>query len=176
MASPKVVLPEIQLQGRKVLVTGAARGLGESFARALVAAGAQVTLADVLHERGRAVAAELGPQAHYVAMDLMDPVAIRAGVAAAAQAMGGLDGVLNAAGIVSQTGLSETSPDEFARVLAVNTTGTFLVVRAAERFLRAADRASVVNIASGVGLIPTGSSDPYALRRAVRRGVAFDGS
>jgi NAD(P)-dependent dehydrogenase (short-subunit alcohol dehydrogenase family) len=45
-------LPEIQLQGRKVLVTGAARGLGESFARALVAAGAQVTLADVLHERG----------------------------------------------------------------------------------------------------------------------------
>ncbi len=67
---------EIQLQGRRVLVTGAARGLGESFARALVAAGAQVVISDVLHERGRALAAELGAQAHYVPMDLMDSAAV----------------------------------------------------------------------------------------------------
>lgn len=48
-------MQEINLQGSKVLVTGSARGLGESFARALVAAGAQVTISDVLHERGQAL-------------------------------------------------------------------------------------------------------------------------
>ena len=53
-------IPEIRLEGRRVLVTGAARGLGEAFARALVAAGARVVISDVLHERGEALARELG--------------------------------------------------------------------------------------------------------------------
>ena len=51
-------MQEINLQGSKVLVTGSARGLGESFARALVTAGAQVVISDVLHERGQALAIE----------------------------------------------------------------------------------------------------------------------
>ncbi|NBT56732.1 MAG: SDR family NAD(P)-dependent oxidoreductase, partial [Betaproteobacteria bacterium] len=53
--------PEIHLAGRRVLVTGGARGLGEAFARALLAAGARVVISDVLHDRGAALAAELGP-------------------------------------------------------------------------------------------------------------------
>ena len=56
-------MQEINLQGSKVLVTGSARGLGESFVRALVAAGAQVVISDVLHERGQALAADL-PEQH----------------------------------------------------------------------------------------------------------------
>ena len=56
-------IPEIRLEGRRVLVTGAARGLGEAFARALVAAGARVVISDVLHERGEALARELGDPA-----------------------------------------------------------------------------------------------------------------
>ena len=84
--------PEINLHGRQVLVTGAARGLGESFARALVAAGAQVVISDVLHERGRALAMELG--ACYVAMDLSDPAAIATGIAAAVACFNGLDGLV----------------------------------------------------------------------------------
>ena len=71
---------DINLAGRRVLVTGGARGLGESFARALLAAGARVVISDVLHERGAALAAELGPDLHYLPMDLSDPAAIRAGV------------------------------------------------------------------------------------------------
>ena len=73
---------EIQLQGRRVLVTGSARGLGESFVRALVQAGARVVVSDVLHERGQALAAELGQ--HYVPLDLLDPQNIQAGVDQAA--------------------------------------------------------------------------------------------
>ena len=86
---------EILLTGRKVLVTGGARGLGEAFARALLGAGAQGVISDVLHERGKALAAQLGKNAHYVGMDLSDPAAIKAGVDAAAEHMGGLDGLVN---------------------------------------------------------------------------------
>ncbi|MBC7706235.1 MAG: SDR family NAD(P)-dependent oxidoreductase, partial [Rhodoferax sp.] len=92
---------EINLQGRRVLVTGSARGLGESFARALVGAGAQVVVSDVLHERGQALARELGAAAHYVPMDLSDAASISAGMAAAVTAMGGLDGLINNAAITN---------------------------------------------------------------------------
>jgi len=70
--------------------------------------------------------------------------------------MHGIDGVVNAAGIFSSEGLTDTSPELFNRILTINVTGTFLVVQAAERFLRAANNATIVNIGSGVGLKPTG--------------------
>jgi NAD(P)-dependent dehydrogenase (short-subunit alcohol dehydrogenase family) len=82
--------PEIRLDGHRVLVTGSARGLGESFVRALHQAGARVAISDVLHERGRALAQELGEGTCYVPMDLMDPQAIEAGVAEAARLLGDL--------------------------------------------------------------------------------------
>ena len=146
--------PEINLQDRKVLVTGAARGLGESFARALVAAGSQVALADVLHERGRAVAAELGPQAHYVPMDLMDGAAISAGVAAAAKAMGGIDGLINNAAITNSGGknMDQLTADTWDQVMGVNVRGTWLVTVAATPFLAASGSGRVVNIASDTAM------------------------
>jgi NAD(P)-dependent dehydrogenase (short-subunit alcohol dehydrogenase family) len=70
--------------------------------------------------------------------------------------MGGLDGVVNAAGIFSAAGLPDTSPALFARTLAVNLTGTFLVIQAAAPLLLAAGQGTIVNIGSGVGLLPTG--------------------
>lgn len=145
---------EIQLQGRRVLVTGSARGLGESFARALVAAGARVVISDVLHERGQALATELGAAAHYVPMDLMDPVAIRDGVAAAAAALGGLDGLINNAAITNSggKGLDELTVDTWDRVMDVNVRGTWLVTAAARPHLAASGSGRVVNIASDTAL------------------------
>ncbi|MEY4267067.1 MAG: hypothetical protein RIS90_1602, partial [Pseudomonadota bacterium] len=61
---PSTQTPEINLAGRRVLVTGGARGLGEAFARALLAAGARVVISDLLHDRGTALAAALGPDLH----------------------------------------------------------------------------------------------------------------
>ena len=81
-----------------------ARGLGEAFVRALLGAGAQVVISDVLHERGQALAAELGNNAFYVPMDLSDPAAIQAGIDAAARHMGGLDGLINNAAITNSGG------------------------------------------------------------------------
>ena len=74
----------------------------------------------------------------------------------AASALGGLDGVVNAAGILSSGGIADTAPEEFTQTLAVNLTGIFLVVRAALPHLRAVPGATIVNIGSGVGLMPTG--------------------
>ncbi len=146
--------PEIRLDGRRVLVTGAARGLGESFARALVVAGARVAISDVLHERGQALAAELGPQACYVPLDLLDPSGIREGVAQAAQAMGGLDGLINNAAITNSGGktMDELSVDTFDRVMDVNVRGTWLVTQAARPHLAASGEGRVVNIASDTAL------------------------
>lgn len=144
--------PEIDLGGRRVLVTGAARGLGESFARALVAAGARVVIADLLHERGTALAAELG--AGYVAMDLADPAAIDTGVARAAELMGGIDGLVNNAAITNSGGksLDELAIATWDQVMSVNVRGTWLVTRAARPHLAASGSGRVVNIASDTAM------------------------
>ncbi len=147
-------LPEINLQGRRVLVTGAARGLGEAFARALVTAGAQVTISDVLHERGQALAQELGAAAHYVPMDLSDAESVQAGVAAAARLLGGLDGLINNAAITNSGGktMDQLDADTWDRVMSVNVRGTWLVTVAAQPYLAASGSGRVVNIASDTAM------------------------
>jgi NAD(P)-dependent dehydrogenase (short-subunit alcohol dehydrogenase family) len=143
---------EIQLHGRRVLVTGSARGLGESFVRALVTAGARVVVSDVLHERGQALAAELGQ--HYVPLDLLDPKSIAAGVDQAAHHLGGLDGLINNAAITNSGGkaFDQLSADTWDRVMDVNVRGTWLVTAAARRHLAASGSGRVVNLASDTAL------------------------
>ena len=145
---------EIQLNGHRVLVTGSARGLGESFVRALVDAGARVAISDVLHDRGRALAQELGSSACYVPMDLLDPAAIEAGVAEAARLLGGLDGPINNGAVTNSGGkyFNEISIDTWDRVMQVNVRGTWLVTRAAHPHLKASGRGRVVNLASDTAL------------------------
>ncbi len=145
---------EINLQGRRVLVTGSARGLGESFARALVAAGARVAVSDVLHERGQALARELGTAAHYVPMDLSDAASVQAGVAASAKVLGGLDGLINNAAITNSGGktMDQLQADMFDRVMNVNVRGTWLVTAAAQPYLAESGSGRVVNIASDTAL------------------------
>jgi NAD(P)-dependent dehydrogenase (short-subunit alcohol dehydrogenase family) len=145
---------EISLHGRRVLVTGAARGLGEAFARALVGAGAQVVIGDVLHERGKALALALGAMAHYVPMDLSDRASISAGVDAAAHAMGGLDGLVNNAAITNSGGktMDLLDADTWDRVMNVNVRGTWLATVAAQPHLAASGSGRVVNVASDTAL------------------------
>lgn len=145
---------EISLQGRKVLVTGSARGLGESFVRALVTAGARVVISDILHERGQALAKELGSAAHYVPLDLLDPASIQAGVGSAVDHMGGLDGLINNAAITNSGGknMHELSVETWDRVMDVNVRGTWLVTAAARPHLAASGTGRVVNLASDTAL------------------------
>ena len=142
----------VNLEGCKVLVTGAARGLGEQFARSLVAAGARVALADVLHERGQLLADELG--AFYVPLDLADPAEIAHGVAEAAGKLGGLDGLVNNGAITNSGGktMGEIGVDAWDAVMNVNVRGTWLATAAAHPHLRASGRGRVVNLASDTAL------------------------
>jgi NAD(P)-dependent dehydrogenase (short-subunit alcohol dehydrogenase family) len=147
-------LPEISLHGRRVLVTGGARGLGASFGQALIAAGAQVILSDVRHAQGEALAQSLGPNAAYVPMDLSDEADIATGVAQAARVFGGLDALINNAAITDSGGKTadELAPQVFDRVMQINVRGTWLVTRAARPHLAQSGDGRIVNIASDTAL------------------------
>ena len=146
--------PEIALHGRRVLVTGSARGLGEAFVRALVDAGARVIISDVLHERGQALAEAMGTATCYVPMDLSDPASIESGVAQAAAQWGGLDGLVNNAAITNSGGkaMHELGVDMWDRVMQVNMRGTWLATVAAQKHLAASQSGRIVNIASDTAL------------------------
>lgn len=145
---------EIVLTGRRVLVTGAARGLGASFAQSLVQAGARVVISDVLHEAGQQLAQDLGPNAHYVPLDLLDADSVRSGVDAAAQWLGGLDGLINNAAITNSggKGMNQLSAETWDLVMDVNVRGTWLVTAAARAHLAASGSGRVVNLASDTAL------------------------
>ncbi|TFL11188.1 SDR family oxidoreductase [Pusillimonas caeni] len=141
------------LEGRKVLVTGAARGLGLEFARSIVRNGGAVVLADILAEQAEEAARALrdeGHQAHAVALDLNDPASIEQCAAFAVQALGGLDGLVNNAGMTHSGGknLEQIELDVWDEVMRINVRGTWLMSRACLASLRASGQGSIVHLAS----------------------------
>lgn len=140
------------LRDRRILITGAARGLGRAFAEHAIAAGARVAVADILEDVGSATARDIG--ATFVPMDLAAPESIEAGVAAAASALGGLDGLVNNGAITSSGGrtLEELDVGTWDQVMAVNVRGTWLATRAAVKHLAAAGKGRVINVGSDTAL------------------------
>lgn len=145
---------EMDLTGRKILITGGARGLGESFAKALIASGARVVITDILLQEGEALAAALGPRAHFVEMNNADPQSIKEGVSAAASWLGGIDGLVNNAAITNSGGVAhqDLTLETWDRVMQVNVRGTWLSTAAARPFLIQSQTGRVVNIASDTAL------------------------
>ena len=136
--------------GKRVFVTGAATGIGRATAEYLVAQGARVFGAGLDGEEGEALAGRYGgSDLIFRECDLTREVEVQAAVAAAAARFGGLDAVVNCAGIYP-TGkrLEELSDDEWDRTIAVNLTAIFRVCRVTLPLLRAAGGGSIVNIAS----------------------------
>jgi NAD(P)-dependent dehydrogenase (short-subunit alcohol dehydrogenase family) len=126
------------LEGLRALVTGGASGIGLAIADALADAGAAVVTLD----RSSADTDRL------VVADVTDSAAVARAVAEAAERLGGLDLLVNCAGIGAQGGVVDSTDEEWQRVLDVNVVGTARVSRAAWPLLVASDRASIVNIAS----------------------------
>ncbi len=154
-----------RMQGRRVLITGGASGIGRATAALLRAEGAMVAVLDRDAAAAAQVAAECGAIA--ITADVSDEASVQRGVDAAAEKLGGLCGVVNAAGIFRPPLLMDTDLATWNQTLAVNMTGVFLVCRAAVPHLRKAGKASIVNIASGVGLLPTGAGGAaYAASKA----------
>lgn len=153
-----------RLQGRRVLITGAGSGIGLATAALFAAQGAQLALLDRDAASANQAAAATG--GHAFVVDVTDEAAVQQAVDEAARAMGGLDGVVNSAGIMSSDRLEATSLETWNRVIAVNLTGPFLVCRAAVPHLRRSEGATVVNIASAVALLPTVAGGVYAASKA----------
>ncbi|MFJ6929710.1 SDR family NAD(P)-dependent oxidoreductase [Streptomyces nigra] len=147
-----------RLDGRVVIVTGAARGQGEQEARLFRAEGAEVLLADVLDDRGEALAKELG--ARYTHLDVGEEEDWQAAVATAKAAYGHVDGLVNNAGILRFNALVDTPLEEFMEVVRVNQTGCFLGVRTVAPEL--ADGGTIVNTASYTGLTGMAGVGAYA--------------
>lgn len=139
-----------KLDGRVVLITGAARGQGEQEARLFAAEGAKVVLADVLDDQGEAVAKEIG--GHYVHLDVSQESEWATAVSAAKDAFGRIDGLVNNAGILAFNELVSTPLEEFQRIIQVNQIGAFLGIKSVAPEIEAAGGGTIVNTASYTAL------------------------
>jgi NAD(P)-dependent dehydrogenase (short-subunit alcohol dehydrogenase family) len=160
-------------QGKRIFVTGAATGIGRATAEHLVAQGNRVFGVGLDGEEGRAVHAGKAPQLVFRETDLTQEADIRAAVEAACEALDGLDGVVNCAGIYP-TGkrLEDVTDAEWDLTLAVNLTAIFRVCRATLPLLRAAGGGSIVNIASVHAVSTVPLVPAYAATKAAVVGLS----
>jgi len=168
----------LRLAGKGALVTGAARGIGRAIAGAYVAQGARVLLTDLREVEGRAAADELGDGAFFCALDVRDEGAWERAVSLACDEMGGLDVLVNNAGV---TGFDADPPaahdpehaalSDWRGVLETNLDGVFLGCKHGLRAMRACGTAagSIVNIGSRSGVVGTPMAAAYAASKAAVR-------
>lgn len=165
--------------GRVAIVTGAASGMGRATALLLASEGAKVAVTDLDLAACEAVAAEAGPNAKAFALDVSDGETIKAVVADIAAHFGGIDILINNAGISAFCPLDADDYDGiWHRAVAILLTAHQRMVRAALPFLRQSDAARIVNIASTEGLGATPGDTPYVAAKTgvtgLTRGLAVD--
>lgn len=160
-----------RLQGRVAIITGAARGMGASHARRFVAEGASVVMTDVAEVTGLELAAELGDAARFVRHDVTSEAGWNDAVLAATDAFGGVDIVVNNAGIHWTRALEDETVEGFTRAFNVNLLGTFLGIRAAIAPMRARGGGSIVNISSLAGATGQGWHAAYGASKWGVRGL-----
>jgi NAD(P)-dependent dehydrogenase (short-subunit alcohol dehydrogenase family) len=156
----------MRLQGKRALITGAARGIGFEFARAYIAEGAIVTLADVNGPALAAAVAELGPQARAQVIDVTDQASIDAGFAAAIADMGGLDILINNAALFLAGPVVEITRATYDKLFAVNVAGTLFCLQAAARHMVAHGGGKIINMASQAGRRGEGLVAVYCATKA----------
>jgi NAD(P)-dependent dehydrogenase (short-subunit alcohol dehydrogenase family) len=158
--------PNIDVNGRKALVTGGASGIGEVTAKLLVELGAVVALADLNADALPAAQARTGAKASTCG-DVASAGDVERMVAEAAEALGGLDLVFNSAGIGDDlVPVHEQDPERWRRVFDVNMWGTYLVCRAAGKIMVEQRRGAIVNVSSIVGLDAFPGRSAYGVAKA----------
>ena len=142
----------MRLAGKTALITGAARGIGLAFARAYLAEGAEVAIADINLAAAEKAAADLGPRAHAVALDVTRQESIDTAFAEAVAKMGKLDILINNAALFSAAPIAEISRADYDRLFAVNVSGTLFCLQAAARHMSARGQGgTIINMASQAG-------------------------
>ncbi|MBW0015465.1 SDR family oxidoreductase [Mycobacterium sp.] len=160
-----------RLAGKVAIISGGARGMGASHVRTLVAEGAKVVFGDILDDEGKAVAAELGDAVRYVHLDVTKPEQWESAVATAVSEFGGVDVLVNNAGILNIGTLEDYQLSEWQRILDVNLTGVFLGIRAVVTPMKEAGRGSIINISSIEGMAGTIACHGYTASKFGVRGL-----
>jgi 3(or 17)beta-hydroxysteroid dehydrogenase len=159
-----------RLDGKVVLISGAARGIGAETARLMIEAGARLAIGDVLDERGRETARGLGDAAVYVHLDVTSEADWEAAITAVVGQFGKLDILVNNAGLFLGKDIEAASLAEWHRLCAVNLTGVFLGTKLALPALREAAQTSphgsvIVNLASTAGLVGSTQDPLYSMTK-----------
>jgi len=160
-----------RLAGKVAIITGGARGMGAATSRLFVAEGAKVAIADMLDIEGAALAAELGENARFWKHDVTQEDAWARLVKEVEAAFGGIDVLVNNAGIIVFKSLLETTLADYQRVLGVNLVGEFLGIKAVAPGMIARGRGSIVNISSVDGMKGANCLAAYASSKWGVRGL-----
>jgi 2,3-dihydro-2,3-dihydroxybenzoate dehydrogenase len=145
-----------ELKDRRLIVTGGASGIGAATAQLARAAGARVAILDQDE-----VAGDLAWR-----VDVSDAAQVERAVAVAAEALGGIDGLVNAAGVSGRSTLEATDPAIWRRLFEVNVMGSVNVTAACVPHLRSQGRGSIVNLSSGTALKPFPAIGPYVASKS----------
>jgi 3alpha(or 20beta)-hydroxysteroid dehydrogenase len=161
-----------RLDGKVALITGGARGMGKSHVRHFVAEGARVILGDVLDDRGEHVAAGLGGQScRFVHHDVTSEDQWATAVAAAVDAFGRLDVLVNNAGVLTYARIADMPLADFRQILEVNTVGCWLGMKAVIGPMTAAGGGSIINISSIEGITGAAGLSAYSASKFAVRGM-----
>ncbi|MEJ0052262.1 MAG: 3-oxoacyl-[acyl-carrier-protein] reductase [Methylovirgula sp.] len=160
------------LSGRMALVTGASGGLGSAIARALHHQGATVTLTGTREEALQTLAAELKERVYVVPCNLADPAAVEQLVPEAEAAMGGIDVLVNNAGLTRDGLMMRMKDADWDNVLAVNLTATFRLARAALKPMLKRRCGRIISITSVVGVTGNSGQANYAASKAGMIGLS----
>ncbi len=163
----------MRLKSKVALVSGGARGIGESVGRLVAREGAKVVIGDILEAEGRAVEAAIraaGGDALFVRLDVTDEADWERAVSRTVERFGRLDVLVNNAGVGAQGRIEDTTVKDWDHVMDINAKGVFLGTRAVIPAMRRAGGGSIVNISSQLGLVGTDNSSPQyqASKGAVR--------
>lgn len=142
-----------RLIGKSAMITGSARGIGRAFAEAYLREGAAaVAIADIDFDRASATAAEIGPAAYAVRIDVSDQASIDAAIAACVERAGGIDILVNNAAIFDLAPIVEISRKSYQRVFDINVGGTLFTMQAVAKQMIAQGRGGkIINMASQAG-------------------------
>lgn len=141
-----------RLDGKRALITGAARGIGLEFARAYIAEGARVAIADIDTHRARAAAEELGDAAIAIEMDVTRQESIEAAIAETVERLGGIDILINNAAIFTAAPIAEITRRDFDAVFSINVAGVLFTLQAVARhMIERGQGGKIINMASQAG-------------------------
>ncbi|MFG2136872.1 glucose 1-dehydrogenase [Streptomyces sp. NPDC048650] len=168
--------PAAHLTGKTVVITGGARGLGAAAAEQAVEAGARVVLTDVLAEEGAATAARLGERARFLTHDVTSEEDWQRVADYAVAEFGGIDGLVNNAGISTGQPLETVSVDFFRKVVDVNLTGVFIGMKTVIPAMKERGAGSIVNISSAAGLMGLAMTGGYGASKWGVRGLTKVGA